>query len=796
MNSRPVFFRNSRKRRKAASAPVMRPKALSGSIAKYSRGLVLSALTLLAVPSAQAAIYYWDDDAATVGFGTAGASAGTWEAPTAGTIAGWSLSATGANAFAAFTTGSGDTLNFGNGATGLAAGTITVSGTVDAGNITFASGSGAIVLSGDTINLAAASTITVNNASDTISSILAGAATSLTKAGAGTLTLAGANTYTGTTIINGGTVTLNLFTGSLSSSSALTFGGPGTFNMDNTGVAGALAQLLAALTFSAGDGTVQITRTEDQDQTVTFSSLAARGVGATGNFVNTGGTNSATNGIILTGVTANAAMGPGYFFNGGTTNANYAFYDSTGFVRGINWGVDSGTTTQAGGAITGTAYAQSTGSTTATIATGQIFTGLNFQNTTGIAQAVNITGAITTDGILRSGNGASTTTISGGTSIKTTTDGADLVIRTDMANDALTITTPILVNGASGLTKSGAGTVTLSAANTYTGQTNVTAGTLTTSGTMVTTAVSVSSGASFTGTNTGANSAMATNAAVTNDGAMSLAASQTISTLNGATTGATLAAARGSTLNITGGGTYAGAINDVSGTGTGANLTAGGSLTLQGNNGYTGATVVSAGATLAVTGSGAVAGTSSVTVNSGATLQLNAAATNAVNSGAAYVSNGGTLSIGLNLQTLASMTLGSAASSTLNFNNVAGTLSFGSLDGSTKTALSSSPITLNIDNWVGSAYTIGTSSVTLDPSQSSFIFSNDPGFTLGQVIPGVYFAGYGPGMEVTVQVAGGGTAYQIVPATVVPEPATAALLGSVALCALIGCRKRRRSPGF
>jgi autotransporter-associated beta strand protein len=409
-------------------------------------------------------------------------------------------------------------------------------------------------------------------------------------------------------------------------------------------------------------------------------------------------------------------------------------------------------------------------------------------------QIVNTANVAVSGGTLSMGNSSDTVhgvQLTGGSIIGT---GGVLTSTTafDMQNGSVSAG----LGGSAGLTKSSGGTVSLSGANTYTGTTNVTAGILTTSGTMATTAVSVSSGASFTGTNTGANSAMATNAAVTNNGAMSLAASQTISTLNGTTAGATLAVARGSTLNVTGGGTYAGAINDISGTGAGANLTAGGSLTLQGNNAYTGATVVSAGATLAVTGSGAVGGTSSVTVNSGATFELNAAATNAVNSGANYVSNGGTLSIGPNLQTFALMKLGTGVSSTLNFNNVAGTLSFGSLDSSTKTALSSSPITLNIDNWTGSAYTIGTSSVTLDPLQSSLIFSNDPGFTLGQVIPGVYFAGYGAGMAVTVQVAGGGTAYQIVPATVVPEPATAALLGSVALCALIGCRKRRRSPGF
>ena len=303
----------------------------------------------------------------------------------------------------------------------------------------------------------------------------------LTKTGLGTQILTGANTYTGTTAINAGTLTVNTQTGSLSASSAISMGG-GTFNLDNVGASTALTRSYGSLTFSSGDGTVNITRMAAQNQAITFSSLGTQGAGATGNFVNTGGTNGTANGFILTGVTANAAMGPGYFFNGGTTGANYAYYNAaTSFVRGINWGPspDANTSTQAGGAITGIAYAQSTGSTAATIASGQAFTGLNFQNTTGTNQAVTLAGTITTNGILRSGNGASTTTISGGTSIKTTTAGANLVIRTDMPNDALTISTPILDNSTSGVTKSGAGTLVLSGtASDYTGQTYVNAGTL------------------------------------------------------------------------------------------------------------------------------------------------------------------------------------------------------------------------------------------------------------------------------------------------------------------------------
>lgn len=128
--------------------------------------------SLMAVPAAKAAIYYWDDNAAGAGFGTAGANIGTWAAPTAGPTAGWSLSGTGADAFASFTTATTDTVNFGNGATGLASGTITVSGTVATGNMTFASGSGAITLSGGKITLGGGRTIIANNNNNVINSEL------------------------------------------------------------------------------------------------------------------------------------------------------------------------------------------------------------------------------------------------------------------------------------------------------------------------------------------------------------------------------------------------------------------------------------------------------------------------------------------------------------------------------------------------------------------------------------------------------------------------------------------------
>jgi fibronectin-binding autotransporter adhesin len=214
----------------------------------------IAAMVVGMAGSAQAATYYWDDNSDGADFGTAGASTGTWAGPTAGPTAGWSLSGTGSDPFTAFTTGTADSLNFGNGATGLGAGTITVD-TVSAGNITFASGTGAITLSGGTITLDAAETITVDNATNTISSILAGAATSLVKEGTGALTLSGANTFTGPTTINAGTLTLQS-TNMWKTARTYTINGGAVLNLDggiNFGTG------INATTTINGTGTLRLT---------------------------------------------------------------------------------------------------------------------------------------------------------------------------------------------------------------------------------------------------------------------------------------------------------------------------------------------------------------------------------------------------------------------------------------------------------------------------------------------------------------------------------------------------------
>jgi autotransporter-associated beta strand protein len=341
-----------------------------------------------------------------------------------------------------------------------------------------------------------------------------------------------------------------------------------------------------------------------------------------------------------------------------------------------------------------------------------------------------------------------------------------------------------------GITKIGASTVALSGTNTYTGATSILQGTLQIGAGGTTGSLSPSSGISVA-------------------------------------SGATFAVNRSDT--VTQGTQFSGAA--ITGAGNFAQNGAG-KTTLNVANSYTGTTTVSGGK-LEVKGS--LSGTTAVTVSAGGNLLLNSSsgASNTVGGGTAVpntaANNGGAL---VGPVTVASATAGGAtyngtstgAASTLTVGNgTAGssgngtTHSFGAMtlsganvidfsNGTTgntnvnlfiNTLTSTTGFTLQVkgyNNGFGLDYrnSLGNASATdsgnFGDNTNRLIFGSSV-FGVGNYIPNISFDGFGVGAtEVAF-----GTGYEIVP---VPEPATIALIGTIALCALFGYRERRRFTGF
>ncbi|MEI6606560.1 MAG: autotransporter-associated beta strand repeat-containing protein, partial [Verrucomicrobiota bacterium] len=256
----------------------------------------------------------------------------------------------------------------------------------------------------------------------------------LKKFGPNTLTLTAANLYPGATNINRGTIKLNGATGSIVTGSVITFSGTGTFNYDNVGASGATSlTFTGGPTFSAGEGTIQTTRTASQNQALSFSGVS-RTAGATASYINGGDSsgNGVTNGINLTQLTS-TFVNQGSFYNG----ADYAYADASHTLRAPIYGTDSGFTTA--NTLTASTHVKltSTPGTQAAIT-------LNTLNLAGSGVGLPLSGALTlvNNGILKSGGGT-VGTISGGSIYLTSATNKELVVRTDSSSDSLTISSPI-----------------------------------------------------------------------------------------------------------------------------------------------------------------------------------------------------------------------------------------------------------------------------------------------------------------------------------------------------------------
>ena len=656
--------------------------------------------------------------------------------------------------------------------------TLTNSGTLTLGNGANTAGlilnSG--IVSGGTLTTpaAAAEFVIYTSGTSEISSVIPTATgmIGMSVFGPGTLALTSgsANGFTGGLRINNTTVIATNDNQLGGTTSPITLTG-GTLQTSGTFALGTTAQ--RAITLAAGQnqtgGTFNVT-----SGTTTYS-------------------NSATNSKFMSGSGSLTKTGAGILVLSGNTTNTY-----TGLTT-----VDVGTLEVTVNSALGTNAAGTSVTAGATLK----LTGVNYSTAEGLI--INGTGVSSGGALASSGTTTFAGLITAATSATINAISGTLELSGGLVKDGTTLTftgggsinISSVISGASANSDLvvDATTVTLNAANTYNGPTTITNG-----GTLIANALgalplSPRSAVSFTGTGTSA---------------LNLGANQFVASLTSAGAATVALGSNTLTVGITGGNTtFAGSIGGAGNLIKDTNS----KQVLSGSNGYTGTTTVSAG-TLEVTGS--LSGTTAVTVSTGGTLLMNGGSNNVGTgdrapvassqtisgtvAGANFTGSGGTLAVaqgaGGNGTTHSFNQMTLTANSTLDFSSGAGTtntnvnLIFASLNSATKTALTGTPtLTLTIANWSGPQYSPGD---TVDSSLTGFgdgrdrlIFTTDPGFGFGSFIAGINFTGFGAG---ATQVAFG-SGFEIVP---VPEPATTALIGSIALCALIGYRERRRFTGF
>ena len=303
-----------------------------------------------------------------------------------------------------------------------------------------------------------ANLLTVFGAGNTnINGALGSGAGGLTMSGSGALTLGGTNTFTGATILNGGTLNLNYGTNNttkLADGNTLTIGRAAI-----TLTGGSHTEVVSATTLAAGASSITrpsgtsvlrlnaITRTAGSGGTVDFGVASVADTdtintnGILGGWATVGGADWAVSGVTAADTPITALAGGSYIVN--------------------NWAAGNNTNVTSSNAPT-------SGATTNSLRFG-----------TAVAATVTLAGTntISSGGILVApavGNNASIIT---GGNLQGPVSG-DLIINQNNTSNSLTISSIIINNTATSVTKSGAGTLILNAANTYTGTTFLNAGTL------------------------------------------------------------------------------------------------------------------------------------------------------------------------------------------------------------------------------------------------------------------------------------------------------------------------------
>jgi fibronectin-binding autotransporter adhesin len=574
--------------------------------------------------------------------------------------------------------------------------------------------------------------LTANNSANADFSGLLSGSLGLTKIGGGVLTLSGstANTYTGTTTVSVGSLTLNKTAGvnaiggdliigdgtstdtvslsaanQISDTSVVTMASSGRFNLNgNAETIGALVDGAAGVpNISLGGAALTVSGSS-------ASSFAGNIATGTGGVLTFGGASGASMSGVLSGTGRLVKTGAGTLtlsgantYSGGTLISEGTLQlgegGSTGLVVGAitnnatlavnrsdpltmtNIVSGSGTLTKAGnGALVLSGNNTYTGATTinagilAVTNGNAIADGAAVTLSNNVGTAFDVRGSETI-GSLRGG---------GATGGNVTISNAAVLTVAETGNE----TFAGAISGGGGLTKSGGGTLRLTQANTYSGATTLAGGTLRID----------NAGALGTGNfvqSSGTLLQVATTGTITNTMSIFNASFTESVTLTGAKTlnNATIDVATGETVTEQG---------VLSGTG-GLIKVGGGAYILNGttNNTFTGATAVSNGSlVLSNSGGNAIHSSSGITVNSGGTLVLGAS--NQIGDGIGLTLNGGTFLVGAATlsESLGMLTL--SASSTIDFGDYGTSLRQISFADSAAITWATNAV-LTITNWQGVA---------------------------------------------------------------------------------------------